>query len=80
MLDNPFPAGKVQYLSDDEWDIILDVNLRGLFSCLHSQLQRMDAEDDWQQTELRLFNFLLPFCIVDKMRHFRKRLVPDNML
>lgn len=31
----------VKDLSDEEWDFVMDVNLRGVFNCLRAELQRM---------------------------------------
>lgn len=28
--------------TDEEWDFVMDVNLRGVFNCMRAELQRMD--------------------------------------
>ena len=32
----------IKDLTDEDWDFVMDVNLRGVFNCLRAELQRMD--------------------------------------
>jgi len=34
----------VKELTDDDWDAVLDVNLRGVFNCVRAELQRMEKD------------------------------------
>lgn len=29
-------------MTDEDWDSVMDVNLRGVFNCIRAELQRMD--------------------------------------
>ena len=35
-------AKGIKDLTDDEWDFVMDVNLKGVFNCLRAELQRME--------------------------------------
>ena len=40
-----FSAGKqIVNTTDEDWDFIMDVNLRGVFNCIRAELQRMDKD------------------------------------
>ena len=32
---------KISEMEDQEWDFVMDVNLRGVFNCIRAELQRM---------------------------------------
>lgn len=33
----------IQDLTDEDWDFVLDVNLKGVFNCIRAELQRMES-------------------------------------
>ena len=44
-LAGVFSNGKqIVDTKDEEWDFVLDVNLKGVFNCLRAELQRMDKD------------------------------------
>ena len=34
----------IKELTDEDWDFVMNVNLRGVFNCLRAELQRMDKD------------------------------------
>ena len=42
-LAGVFKAGKqIADMEDEDWDFVMDVNLKGVFNCVRAQLQRME--------------------------------------
>ena len=44
-LAGVFKAGKqIADTQDEDWDFVMDVNVKGVFNCIRAQLQRMDKD------------------------------------
>ena len=44
-LAGVFKAGKqIADTEDEDWDFVMDVNVKGVFNCIRAQLQRMDKD------------------------------------
>lgn len=44
-LAGVFKAGKqIADMEDEDWDFVMDVNVKGVFNCIRAQLQRMDKD------------------------------------
>ena len=39
-----FGNTSIENLTDDQWDQVMEVNVRGVFNCLRAKLQRMTGE------------------------------------